>query len=71
MACLWKRSKVYYGRYYVGKKQKAVCLETTSHRVAKEKLRQLESSLAQGTELSLPSKTPIAEVVSAKAYRSF
>ena len=65
MACLWKRGKTYYARYYAGTKQRAVSLGTSSHRVAKEKLRQLESSLAQGTELSLPTKTPVAEVVAA------
>ena len=39
MASLWKRGTTYYARYYVGGKQKAVCLDTKSYRVAKEKLR--------------------------------
>jgi len=65
MACLWKRGKTYYARYYVGGKQKAVCLETGSYPIAKEKLRQLESKSAMGLELPLPTKTPVKEVVAA------
>lgn len=65
MASLTKRGKVYYARYWLGKKQRQVCLHTKSYPMAKEKLRQLESSLAQGEELPLPSKTPVADVVSA------
>ena len=64
MASLLKRGKVYYARYWLGKKQRMVCLHTKSYPFAKEKLRQIETSLAQGTELPLPSKTPIAAVVS-------
>lgn len=65
MASLQKRGKVYYARYWLGKKQRIVCLHTKSYPMAKEKLRQIESSLAQGDELPLPSKTAIADVVSA------
>ena len=65
MASLTKRGKVYYARYWLGKKQRQVCLHTKSYPMAKEKLRQLESSLAQGSELPLPSKTPVADVVTA------
>ena len=65
MACLWKRGKTYYARYYVGGKQKAVCLETGSYPIAKEKLRQIESKTAMGLELPLPTKTPVKEVVAA------
>ena len=65
MASLTKRGKVYYARYWLGKKQRIVCLHTKSYPMAKEKLRQIESSLAQGAELPLPSKTPVADVVSA------
>ena len=66
MASLTKRGRVYYARYWLGQKQRQVCLHTRSYPMAKEKLRQLESSLAQGSsELPLPSKTPIADVISA------
>ena len=65
MASLTKRGKVYYARYWLGKKQRQVCLHTKSYPMAKEKLRQLESSLAQGAELPLPSKTPVSEVLTA------
>jgi len=65
MAGLIKRSNVYYAVYYVGKKQKRVSLETDSLQLAKEKLRQLESALYRGNDNPLPSKTPIAKVVTA------
>jgi hypothetical protein len=29
MACLWKRGKTYYARYYAGTRQRAVCLGTS------------------------------------------
>lgn len=51
MASIWKRGKTYYARYYVGGRQKAICLGTSSYPVAKEKLRQLESKLAMGFEI--------------------
>ena len=38
MASLKKRGKTYYARYYVNGKQKAVCLNTSSYPMAKEKL---------------------------------
>mgnify|MGYP001233469841 CR=1 FL=1 len=63
MACLWKCGNTYYARYYAGAKQRAVCLGTSFHRVAKEKLRKLDSAFALGTEPSLPTKTSVAEVV--------
>lgn len=63
MAGLHKRGSIYYAIYYVGKKQKRVSLETSSLQLAKEKLRQLESALYRGNDNSLPTKTPIADVV--------
>jgi len=63
MAGLIKRSNVYYAVYYIGKKQKRVSLETSSLQLAKEKIRQLESSLYRGNDNPLPTKTPIADVV--------
>lgn len=65
MASLKKRGKTYYAQYYVGDKQKRVCLKTTSLQVAKEKLRQIESAQLRGNELPLPTKTPIAQIVAA------
>ena len=63
MAGLLKRGKTYYALYYVGKKQKRVSLETDSLQVAKEKLRQLESSIYRGNDRHLPTKTSVADVV--------
>jgi hypothetical protein len=65
MACLWKRGKVYYARYYVGVRQRAVSLGTRSYRIARERLRELESSLALDFDTPLPTETAIAEVVAA------
>jgi hypothetical protein len=48
----------------VGKKAKRVSLETSSLQLAKDKLRQLESSFYRGGDNPLPTKTPISEVVS-------
>ena len=41
MASLTKRGKVYYARYWAGKKQRVVCLHTKSYAVAKEKVREI------------------------------
>ena len=65
MASIWKRGKTYYARYYVGGRQKALCLGTSSYPIAKEKLRQLESKLAMGFEIPVQTKTPLVEVVGA------
>lgn len=65
MASLTKRGKVYYVRYWVAKKQRTVCLHTKSYAVAKEKVREIESSMARGADPPLPSKTPISKVMSA------
>lgn len=65
MASLRKRGKTWYAQYYLGRTQKRVSLNTDSFQVAKEKLRRLESSLAQGNDNPLPSRTPIGEVVAA------
>jgi len=47
VASLKKRSGVYYAQWYVGPKQKRISPDTESYQLAKEKLRQLESSLAR------------------------
>ncbi len=65
MASLKKRGKTYYAQYYIGTKQKRVCLNTDSLQIAKEKVRQIESALVRGTDIPLPTKTPIPKVVSA------
>ena len=65
MASLKKRGKKFYAQYYLGTKQKRVCLETDSLQIAKEKLRKLESGLARGEGNPLPSRTPIGEVLDA------
>lgn len=66
MASLKKRGKTYYAQYYVGCRQRRVSLHTTSLQVAKEKIRQIESAQARGTDIPLPTRTPLAKVL--KAY---
>lgn len=58
-----KRGSIWYLTYYVNKKKQAVSLETDSLQVAKERKRQFESSLARGGVSSLPTRTPIADVL--------
>lgn len=64
MAWLKKRGSVYYIRFISGGKRKTVCTDTDVLQIAKEKLRQFECALAQG-DSPLPSKTPIADLLSA------
>ena len=59
MASLKKRNGVWYAQWYVGTKQRRTSLKTDSFQLAKEKLRQIESKLAQGADNPLPSRTPI------------
>ena len=63
MASLKRRGEKYYAQYYVGKKQKRINLATTSLQIAKEKLRQLETNLAQGEMVLLPTKTSLPEIL--------
>ncbi len=63
MASLKRLGKKYYAQYYVGNRQKRINLGTTSLQVAKEKLRQMESNLAQGEMVLLPTKTPLPEIL--------
>jgi len=65
MACLKKSGKTYYAQYYLGGQQKRVSLNTDSLQMAKEKLRQIKSALARGTDIPLPTKTPIPQVATA------
>lgn len=63
MASLKKRGKNYYAQYYVNGQQKRVNLNTSSLQIAKEKLRQLESSLFREEDIPLPTKTPLGEIL--------
>lgn len=65
MAGLYKRGKVYYAVYRVGRREKRVSLGTTSLQIAKEKKRKIESRLAHGEINPLPTKTPVEEIVTA------
>jgi len=59
MACLKRRGKTFYAQFYIGRQQKRVNLNTSSLSAAKEKLRNIESSLYHGDDISLPTRTPI------------
>lgn len=65
MAGLIRRNKTYYALYYVGGKQKRVCLHTESLQVAKEKVRQIETAQMKGEDIPLTTRTPIGEVLTA------
>ncbi|MFP4501232.1 MAG: hypothetical protein ACLFTT_09565 [Candidatus Hydrogenedentota bacterium] len=63
MAGLIKRGKHYHAVYYVGGRERRQSLETTSYQVAKERLRNLEASLAKGdAESQLPTKTLVPDL---------
>lgn len=63
MASLILRGSTFYIQYMVSGKARRVSTETESRQIAKENLRQFESSQARGCESFLPTKTPIAEVL--------
>lgn len=63
MASLKKRGKSYYAQYYLNGLQVRRCLHTASLQGAKEKLRQLESSLYRGIDCVGPTRTPTPDVV--------
>jgi integrase len=65
MASLVRRGKTYYAKYWVGKKQRWVHLKTKSRPLALEQLHKIEATLIKGEELPLPTKTPLAQVLSA------
>ena len=65
MAGLLKRGKIFYAVYRMGGREIRASLETDSKQLAKEKLRQLESSLARGQSNPLPSKTSLPEILTA------
>lgn len=63
MAFLHKRGTIYYLHDRIGGRLTRTSLKTGSLQIAKEKLRRYESSKLQGTDSPLPTRTPIAEVV--------
>lgn len=67
MASLVQRpdSSTYYIQFYVSGKLKRKSTGTESLQIAKEKLRQFESAQARGDALPLPTRTPIADVLTA------
>jgi hypothetical protein len=65
MAWLMKRGSVYYIRYCIGSKKRKVSTDTENFQLAKEKLRQFEAAQARGDLSPLPTRTPIADVLTA------
>jgi integrase len=65
MASLKKRGKSYQIQYCVAGRQRRVGLGPIPLQIAKEKLRQFESARLRGEDVPLPTRTPIAEVVTA------
>jgi integrase len=64
MASLKKRGSSFYIQFYIaGNKQKRINLHTDSYQVAKEKLRRFESAQAAGDDLPLPTRTPVADIL--------
>ena len=65
MASLKKRGSIFYIQYYSGRRQHRLCTGTDSLQLAKEKLRQFESGQLRGDDSPLPTKTPLADVLTA------
>jgi hypothetical protein len=63
MASLKERNGKYYIQFYRGGKQLRRSLHTDNLQIAKERVRQFESAELRGLHDSLPTRTPIAEVV--------
>ena len=63
MAGLIRRGKQYYATYSVGGKERRKALGTDSKQIAKELVRQLASSLLRGEPVPLPTRTPLADMV--------
>jgi len=64
MASLIKRGKSYYAQYCVAGKARRVALGTRSLQVAKEKVRQLESSLLRQDDIPIPTRTRLPGLLS-------
>jgi integrase len=67
MASLIQRGEVFYIQYCVSGKARRISTGTNVLQLAKEKLRQFESSLLRGSDSPLPTRTTIAQVVGAYA----
>jgi hypothetical protein len=65
VASLKQRGSVYYIQYYLSGQQRRISTDTDNWQIAKEKLRQFESAQMRGDINPLPTKTPIADVVTA------
>ncbi len=65
MASLIERSGTYYVQWYEGRTIRRSSLRTDSLQLAKEKLRQFESAQLRGADNPLPTRTAIAQVVTA------
>lgn len=65
MASLIERNGNYYLQWYVGKRICRRSLKTDSLQVAKDNLRQFESAKMRGIDNPLPTKTPIADILTA------
>jgi len=62
-AWLKKRKKKYYASFSAAGRRKTVSLHTENLQVAKQKLANLNVSLADGGDNPLPTRTPIADVL--------
>ncbi len=65
MAGLIRRGKYYTAVFRVGGQECRRALGTDSCQIAKERLRQLETEMAQGSLNPLPGKTPVADIITA------
>jgi hypothetical protein len=63
MAWLSKRGSVYYIKNWSNGATRRTSTGTSAYQVAKEKLRQFEAARASGDDSSLPTKTPISDVL--------
>jgi hypothetical protein len=66
MAGLIKRGKFYSATYTIGGKEYRRALRTTSYRVAKERLLQLEQTLLRGEDSAKPTRTPFGQNIRPK-----
>jgi integrase len=65
MACLKKRGKVYWIRWYEGEKRREQSLQTTSRQVANAKFHKFEFERAQGIDNPLPTRTDLGAYLGA------
>jgi len=65
MASLIQRGEIWYIQYCVSGKARRVSTGTDSEQIAREKLRQFESAQFRGNDNPLPTRTPIADIVTA------